>query len=231
MHLTVLKVSRTCPMRPSQTIHDRCSGSKPPSFPGQRCWSWSGCWVSCLVTHVVRTHCGGVLQRVQPIKMSIDVCCCSCCQGRFSIMRRKNLDMAQMGVRAKQFLYKFTFESVWINLRIKRVRGNVSTKVWRVCGLDANWINAIPLIIPTKWMKACVLTIQQFILFFIFQRSYSSFLVGCDTGQTVKQLLCSVLMKNWLELGGWPERWCWENIEERKGNGRKMGAVEEDSGK
>lgn len=83
---TALRASRTCPMRPSQTTHDRCSGSRPPSSPGQRCWSWSGCWVSRLHTH---THTQSVMSviwtayntsgfvwnsaQLQPIKMLIDV--------------------------------------------------------------------------------------------------------------------------------------------------------------
>lgn len=44
--LTALRELRICQMRPSQTTHGKCSGSKPHSSPGQRCWSWNGCWVS-----------------------------------------------------------------------------------------------------------------------------------------------------------------------------------------
>lgn len=54
MHPTALRGLRICQMRPSQTTHDRCSGSKPLSSPGQRCWSWNGCWVSLLcITHII----------------------------------------------------------------------------------------------------------------------------------------------------------------------------------
>lgn len=53
---TALKVSRSCPTRPLRTTHDKCSGSRPHSSPGQKCWSWSGCWVSHHLTHIMHAH-------------------------------------------------------------------------------------------------------------------------------------------------------------------------------
>lgn len=103
---TALRVSRTCRTRPSRTTHGKCSGSRPPSSPGQRCWSWSGCWVSHRLIRTVQTYCGSFLNSAHflPIKIQIDV---STCQSRFCIVIRNNLGLACTGFKAKWFLVDF----------------------------------------------------------------------------------------------------------------------------